>query len=135
MHIGRRPKPSRSCGRYFWAALLIIAFSESGVSDSISTFLPLINMVGVCCTPFWSAAAFIEVTQSAWALLFTQVLNASGRRSSNLCCQLDQLGITPLQRVVGEQPEIVRLTEAWLRRRRPSRWPLLSSPSSMKDIG
>src|SRR4029453_1076439 len=40
------------------------------------------------------------------------------RRSANLGCQLDQLRITPLQCVVGEQPKVVRLTEAGFGRTR-----------------
>ena len=64
-------------GRYFWPASVIIVLRDSGVSDSICTSLPLINMVGVCETPPLSAAALIEVTQSACARRFTQVWNAS----------------------------------------------------------
>jgi hypothetical protein len=39
---------SAGAGHYFWPASVIIVLRDSGVSDSICTSLPLINMVGVC---------------------------------------------------------------------------------------
>ena len=76
------------------------------------------NMVGVAVTPFCCAAAVIEDTQSACALLVTQVVNAAEGDSADLGCQIDQLLIAPLQRVVGEQPEVVGLPETCFSRAR-----------------
>src|SRR5687768_1438999 len=62
---------------YFCAALVIIVCSASGVRLWISISSPLMNMVGVPVTPFFSAAAAIEDTQPACALLVTHVVNVA----------------------------------------------------------
>ncbi len=49
-------------------------------------------------------------------------------RSADLGCQVDQLRITPLQRVVGEQSQIVTPDRSLLRPHRPSRWPRSPNP-------